>query len=163
MGSGNGVRCAVQATCAAVRLAAAGALFCISQQTGAGPRHIFPFAATDSFLAAMDALNDLTADDSLDAQVLLCEACGRNFARMNAYSNHVGSCRRQKKRMASALGSAQEKYRNKKARLETSARPHPDEVGLQPTTAAALDVRNSNFLPLFFRVIIPHCIDRAHP
>ncbi|KJA18101.1 hypothetical protein HYPSUDRAFT_122231, partial [Hypholoma sublateritium FD-334 SS-4] len=73
---------------------------------------------------------------NINAEVLLCEACGRNFAQMNAYSNHIGSCRRQKKRMASALGSAKEKYRNKKARLETSTQTHLIE------SAPTLDVVN---------------------
>ncbi len=50
-------------------------------------------------------------------QTLRCQACGREFAQSNAYSTHVGSCRPQKKRMASALDTAQELYRRKKARL----------------------------------------------
>ncbi|KJA25469.1 hypothetical protein HYPSUDRAFT_94104, partial [Hypholoma sublateritium FD-334 SS-4] len=51
---------------------------------------------------------------------LICAACGRSFARLNAYSNHIGSCRAQKKRTASALEVAKEKYRNKKTRLNTT-------------------------------------------
>lgn len=94
-------------------------------------------------------MNDLATDESFDAQILLCEACGRGFAQMNAYSNHTGSCRQQKKRMASALGSAKEKYRNKKARLETVMQLHQDELGPQPTTAAPTDVSNSYSLPPF--------------
>ena len=56
-------------------------------------------------------------------QSLICVACGRSFAQPNAYSNHIGSCRAQKKRMASALEVAKEKYRNKKARLDTIPTP----------------------------------------
>ena len=52
-------------------------------------------------------------------QSLICAACGRSFDRPNAYSNHIGSCRLQKKRTANALGAAKERYRNKKARLDT--------------------------------------------
>ncbi|KJA13591.1 hypothetical protein HYPSUDRAFT_151446 [Hypholoma sublateritium FD-334 SS-4] len=85
-------------------------------------------------------MNDLATDESFDAQILLCEACGRGFAHMNAYSNHTGSCRQQKKRMASALGSAKEKYRNKKARLEAAMQLHQDELGPQPATAAPTDI-----------------------
>ncbi|KAF9473559.1 hypothetical protein BDN70DRAFT_761574, partial [Pholiota conissans] len=58
--------------------------------------------------------------------------CGRNFAQLNAYSNHVNSCRPQKKRMASALETAKETYRlRKKARLHTTAaasEPHINQL-----------------------------------
>lgn len=50
-------------------------------------------------------------------QSLNCIACGRNFAQPNAFSNHVRTCRLQKKRRASALEAAKEIYRNKKIRL----------------------------------------------
>ncbi len=77
-------------------------------------------------------MDGLMRDLTFGAQDLFCEACGRNFAQMNAYSIHIGRCRPQKKRMASALEEAKEKYRNKKARLNTSAsqiRPAtPDQV-----------------------------------
>lgn len=53
-------------------------------------------------------------------QSLTCAACGRIFAQPNAYSMHIGSCRFQKKRMASALGVAKEKYRNKKSRRDVT-------------------------------------------
>lgn len=44
-------------------------------------------------------------------------ACGRTFVQVNAYTTHAGSCRPQKKRMASALEAAKERYATKKARL----------------------------------------------
>ncbi len=64
---------------------------------------------------------------------------------MNAYSNHIGSCQQQKKRMSSALGAAQEKYRNKKARLEPVAHSPPDVLDKQPIPA--INVRSANFMP----------------
>lgn len=108
-------------------------------------------------------MNTLTDDENFDARILLCEACGRGFAHMNAYSNHIGSCRKQKKRVLSALGAAKEKYRNKKARLEPSMQLCPHEVGQQPPPVAAIDVRNSNFMLVCSRVLILHRIDCAHP
>lgn len=51
------------------------------------------------------------------SQSLQCLACHREFGQSNAYSTHVGSCRPQKKRMASALDLAKETYRRKKARF----------------------------------------------
>ena len=67
---------------------------------------------------------------TFSAQDLLCEACGRNFAQMNAYSIHIGRCRPQKKRMASALELAQETYRRKKLRLNDP--PIQPQLVLQP-------------------------------
>lgn len=108
-------------------------------------------------------MNDLMDDESFEAQVLLCEACGRGFTQMNAFSNHISSCRQQKKRMASALGEAKEKYRNKKARLEASTQPDPEELD-QPESmpAAAIDVRNSNFVPIF-RALNHYTLYRSRP
>ncbi len=60
-------------------------------------------------------MDDATTDA---AGTRSCEACGRTFVQMNAYSNHIGSCRPGKKRLASALEMAKEKYRHKKSRLE---------------------------------------------
>lgn len=51
---------------------------------------------------------------------LQCTACGRNFRQSNAYSTHVLSCRPQKRRMASALESAKETYKRKKARINSA-------------------------------------------
>ena len=60
------------------------------------------------------------APEAFPSQSLTCVACGRRFEWVNAYSNHTGSCRVQKKRMANALGAAKEKYRSKKARRDTN-------------------------------------------
>lgn len=66
---------------------------------------------------------------------LQCAACGRTFVQVNAYSIHVGSCRPQKKRMASALEAAKEKYTNKKARLNPAPAQLPTNEAIQPATA----------------------------
>lgn len=68
--------------------------------------------------------------DEQDAHIasdnsLICPGCGRSFMQLNAYSNHTGSCRSQKKRMASALDAARETYRKKKKpRLADAASSH---------------------------------------
>ena len=78
---------------------------------------------------------------------LTCAACGRSFARMNAYSIHNGSCRFQKKRMASALGAAKENYRNKKSRRDANpAHLPPSELIDQSTTVTNADVEVSNLV-----------------
>lgn len=83
-------------------------------------------------------------DTASVTQVLLCDACGRNFAQLNAYSNHIGSCRSQKKRMASALGAAKENYRNKKSRLGTiSTQLTPVASSQQATIPATVEVSSS--------------------
>lgn len=82
-------------------------------------------------------------DATYDAPVFLCEACNRGFAQMNAYSNHVGSCRYRKKRTASALEAAKEKYRNKKSRLDTASTAQPSQQensSQQPIAPAAFEV-----------------------
>ncbi len=56
-------------------------------------------------------------NSGLYQDLLICVACGRDFAHLNAYSNHVRSCRLQKKRAATALDTARETYKNKKIRL----------------------------------------------
>lgn len=64
---------------------------------------------------------DATADASQEpSSSLQCSACGRNFTQTNAYSTHTRSCQSQKKRLASALDLAKEKYRRKKVRLNES-------------------------------------------
>ena len=52
--------------------------------------------------------------DPSSFQNLICAACGRIFMQPTACSNHVRSCRFQRKRTASALEIAKETYRNKK-------------------------------------------------
>lgn len=97
-------------------------------------------------------MDDLIPDVAFDAQVFLCEACGRFFTQMNAYSIHIGSCRRQKKRMASALEEAKEKYKNKKSRLDTSSEHLHPAASSQPeaTIPAAIEVSDLLiFLPVF--------------
>lgn len=78
------------------------------------------------------------------SESLICEACGRSFEQANAYSNHIGSCRLQKKRMISALEAAKERYRNKKARLDTtSAQPRPASSSqLDTAPVNAIEVSN---------------------
>ncbi|KJA21683.1 hypothetical protein HYPSUDRAFT_94250, partial [Hypholoma sublateritium FD-334 SS-4] len=88
-------------------------------------------------------------------------ACGRTFVQMNAYSNHVGSCRHRKKRMASALEVAKEKYRHKKSRLEITAtiQPlHPEGSSQQLTAPAIFERRprrENRRLPLRYRTEQP--------
>lgn len=95
-------------------------------------------------------MDDLITDIASGAEVLLCEACGRNFAQLNAYSNHVGSCRLQKKRMASALGAAKENYRNKKSRLSaTSTQLLPVSSSQQTTIPVTVEVSNSTYILMF--------------
>lgn len=61
--------------------------------------------------------DDVAASSFEASESLQCMACGRTFGRSNAYSFHVNSCRKEKKRMASALELAKETYRRKKLRL----------------------------------------------
>lgn len=91
-------------------------------------------------------MDDAMTDVACIAAVLLCEACGRTFVQMNAYSNHVGSCAHRKKRMASALETAKEKYRNKKSRLEMPSTAPPlraESLLQQLTTPVTFAVRFS--------------------
>ncbi|KJA13356.1 hypothetical protein HYPSUDRAFT_115550, partial [Hypholoma sublateritium FD-334 SS-4] len=70
-----------------------------------------------------------------------CVACGRNFSQISALSNHVRTCRFQKKRTASALEGAKEIYRNKKNRVATNqTQTCPGESSQQAdvTTRAAI-------------------------
>lgn len=67
--------------------------------------------------------------DSGSLQGLICGACSRSFAQPNAYSNHIRSCRVQKKRTANALETAQDIYRNKKIHLSTTNEAHIDQAG----------------------------------
>ncbi len=89
-----------------------------------------------------------------DTPNLFCEACGRYFTQINAYSNHVGSCRPQKKRMASALETAKEKYRSKKSRLDVASITQPDppdrlEGSSQPIQSPAISQVSFGFVSNF--------------
>lgn len=66
--------------------------------------------------------------------LLLCLACGRNFAQSNVYSTHIRSCRPQRKRMASALELAKEVYKRKKSRtaLNPPEQEQLSQLNLQP-------------------------------
>ena len=79
---------------------------------------------------------------------LQCPACGRNFVQSNAYSTHARSCRPQKKRVASALDSAKEKYERKKARLmePPAAQIIPPESNQVKAMVPANEVRDKRFL-----------------
>ena len=81
-------------------------------------------------------------------QSLTCAACGRSFAQPNAYSIHIGSCRFQKKRMASALGAARENYRNKKSRRDANLAqlPPSEPIDQSPTTVTNADVEVSSLV-----------------
>lgn len=110
----------------------------------------------------MDDFNiEATFDDS---HILKCPACGRNFAKSNAYSIHVGSCQPQKKRMAGALELAKETYRKKKARLNNATlhQPHtlhqpqllaqfehgPESQAVEPIIDSEVSVPH-NYMPSF--------------
>lgn len=81
---------------------------------------------------------------------LTCSGCGRNFAQSNAYSNHIGSCRPGKKRMASALEVAQEAYRKKKrSRLDSFVTPSQPQP-LQPSQLAPEPTVDVSILKLLF-------------
>ncbi len=70
---------------------------------------------------------DFTVGSEAGARPLQCIACKRTFRQMNAYNTHVGSCRREKKRGASALELAKESFRRKKLRLSTGNPPVAQE------------------------------------
>ncbi len=55
--------------------------------------------------------------DSNSFHDLICVSCRRNFGQLNAYSNHVRTCRVQKKRTASALEAAKQMHNHKKLRV----------------------------------------------
>ena len=74
----------------------------------------------DEFIWHADATFDVPSNPNLN-----CPACGRTFLQSNAYSVHIRSCRPQKKRLASALDLAKEKYRRKKARLDEPPAAQP--------------------------------------
>lgn len=116
--------------------------------------------------------------DELDANLLLCKACGRDFAHLNAYSSHFGSCRKGKRKIASALELAKENYRIKRHRLQTasSSGPYSDEIpeggGQAPTPTvssattadlAGTPVRYALLLLHIFLLVkfSPQCVDRA--
>ncbi|KJA15800.1 hypothetical protein HYPSUDRAFT_148660 [Hypholoma sublateritium FD-334 SS-4] len=97
-------------------------------------------------------------------KVLQCLACGRTFAQSNAYSIHVGSCRPQRKRMASALELAKETFKRKKARIASNMNP-PEQLQLSPVSdhtevenllsIAERRPRRERRLPLRFRDDLP--------
>ncbi len=68
-----------------------------------------------------------------EAETFYCPACGRIFGKLSAYNSHVGSCRKRKKRMASALELAQETYRRKKLCLNDP--PFQPQLVLQPESS----------------------------
>lgn len=86
---------------------------------------------------------------------LQCPACSRTFSQSSgAYSNHVRSCRPQKKRLASSLDLAKEKYQKKKARLDEPEIiiqpqiPGPDLETMDSSQTITV-VRVFAFLPYF--------------
>ncbi len=96
-------------------------------------------------------MEDFYITTNFDAShTLQCQACGRKFAQSNAYSTHVGSCRPQKKRVASALDIAQELYRRKKARLNhdlvQTQIPQPSD--LDAAAAGPSEAEVGNCMPL---------------
>ncbi len=96
----------------------------------------------DEFIWHADEAADAFQNDNPSLQ---CTACGRTFIQSNAYSVHIRSCRPQKKRLASALDLAKEKYRRKKARLNEP--PAAEPPLLQPNseeTDPSIEVRASN-------------------
>lgn len=72
--------------------------------------------------------------------------CGRSFTQVNAINNHRRTCKKSKSRLASALTSAQENWRRKRARLNMSnegtiAEPLPstgDTPGLEEKVSYSL-------------------------
>ena len=82
----------------------------------------------------------LNTMDDLDANLLLCKACGRDFAHLNAYSNHFNSCRQGKRKIASALESAKENHRIKRSRLQTasSSAPYSGKITSEGGVAAGV-------------------------
>lgn len=98
----------------------------------------------NDFIWIPDAILD-SSQDASSIRVLQCPACGRNFTQSNAYSTHVRSCRPQKKRVASALDLAKERYKRKKARLDEPpvAQPPVLESNLLEEIAPSIEVRTS--------------------
>ena len=102
-------------------------------------------------------MNDFYITTNFDAsQALQCQACGREFARSNAYSTHVGSCRPQKKRVASALDIAQELYRRKKARLshDPVQMQIPQSSDLHGGAAGPSETEVGGFTSLHFEYVL---------
>ena len=98
----------------------------------------------EEFIWHADVAADASQNENLSLQ---CIACGRTFIQSNAYSVHIRSCRPQKKRLASALDLAKEKYRRKKARLNDP--PVAEPPLLQPIseeTDPSTEVRASMFV-----------------
>ncbi|KAF8956819.1 hypothetical protein BDZ97DRAFT_1763401 [Flammula alnicola] len=106
---------------------------------------------SDSQSRIDNSMDDMQPDSTIfeASEGLRCLACGRRFAQSNAYSVHMGSCRPQRKRMASALQSAQEDYGRKKARTNKPRQPQlfqstmpvtgPTTVETEPDSAIVLD------------------------
>lgn len=66
----------------------------------------------------------------------ICRGCGRTFAHLTGFSNHFASCGPKKKRLANALLSAQELYREKKRRRLLQGQ---EAVGMGPLTTSHQD------------------------
>lgn len=101
----------------------------------------------DEFIWHPDAAFDVSQDSNSSLQ---CLACGRTFAKSNAYSTHVRSCQPQRKRVASALDSAKEFFKRKKARFNKP--PAPQSPVLEPDLeiiGSSTEVRESCFYILF--------------
>lgn len=102
-------------------------------------------------------IDSVALDPPFSQSLLICEACGRSFEQVNAYSNHIGSCRLQKKRMASALGAAKEKYRNKKARLNTTlAQPLDSLASSSQLDTAPVNIIEVSNLVLSIYISLPY-------
>lgn len=85
-------------------------------------------------------------------EVLQCLACGRTFLQSNAYSIHVGSCRPQKKRMASALELAKETFKKKKLRMAENPNTQQQQLSeSQPVAGPSIEVSCN----IFSFVVIP--------
>ncbi len=90
-------------------------------------------------------LNPSPIEFDAEIDLFRCAACGRIFGKSNAYHTHVGSCRKEKKRMASALESAHEAYRRKKLRLSTPLQAQPvlqPEINLPQAAGPSQEVRD---------------------
>jgi len=57
---------------------------------------------------------DLYSELEIDSFSQTCRCCGRTFAQLTAFSNHLGSCALKKRKLANALLVAQGAYRERK-------------------------------------------------
>jgi hypothetical protein len=78
-----------------------------------------------------------------------CRGCGRAFAQPTAFSNHSSSCAPTKKRLANALVTAQELYREKKKRRLLGALTTPLQ-GSSSNSRTATNARvRASYIPCF--------------